>query len=675
MNRPEPYSDKAYNRSPAGKERRGRYRHDRSRYTTNAKYLSRDIVFVDGEGINLPDGSHSYVMLGISGEKPLIDPNGLDTPRILRYLFSHLSSQNINCIYGGSYDFNMWLKGIPEEHLRRIYNSNYLSPDVDLYGYGVKWQKGKGFTITKDKRQVTINDVVSFFQAPFVTACDQYLQDSNLWIEHREMVIREKAKRGDFTLDEIDEINAYNQVELSLGIELVSELRERLNRVNLRPRRWNGPGAIAAALFTREKVKDHLADVPEPVARAARFAYMGGRFEMIKYGSVKQKVYEYDVNSAYPFALSEVPSLRDGLWSHHDGDISSHPYALYRVRYHGSRSDIPGPVAVRASTGTVSFPTNAETWVWSPEMEVLRRYCDLVEGSTYKVVEAWSFRPSNLERPFKFVPAMYTQRQELKQMGDGAQLALKLALNSMYGKTAQQVGWVAGTESAPMRIPPYHQLEWAGYITSRTRAMVLGACLESLEALESVVAFETDAVFTTRPLEQVPLSSALGDWELKEFDSLTYVQSGHYYGTLSDSPHNGKDVGKEVVKCRGIDRGFVSREQVENKLQLPESERILPAMLTRFYGAGVALARGLDKYWCRWITEPKNMSLFPTGKRIHTTCATCDGVGLSTSDWHTTICPVTGGVSHEFPVEWINPNPLMTELGDFRRMEVDFDTD
>lgn len=663
---PDRYSDAAYNASPAGKARRKKYRHDNSKWITDAKYLSKSIVFVDGEGINLDDGSHSYVMLGISDCVQIIDRDGLDTRRILRYLFSHLSTEDLNCIYGGSYDFNMWLKDCDETTLRLIYSSNYMDAPVDVFGYGVKWQRGKGFSIEKDGRKIVINDVVSFFQTTFVNACDQYLQDSPTWTNNRDIIIREKAKRGDFTFEELQEIDDYNQLELVLGVELVTELRARLNRVNLRPRRWNGPGAIASALFHREGIKAHMEVCPTPVAAAGRYAYFGGRFEMIRYGAVQEKVYEYDINSAYPTALTKVPSLAGGIWAHTRGDIIDHPFALYHVRYYGTRSDIPGPLGVRAKEGTVSYPTNAETWIWSPEMAVLRRYCDTVPGTEYKVVEVWHFKPASFEKPFGFVTAMYEQRQALKAAGDGAQIALKLALNSMYGKTAQQVGYIPGTASMPPRIPPYHQLEWAGFVTSWTRATVLSALLDTPGGIESAIAFETDAVFTTKPLD-IKIGSGLGEWEVTEFDSLTYVQSGHYYGTTTD--------GKEVAKCRGIDRGFVSRETVEDTLRQPPDKRILPAELTRFYGAGVALARNNMDLWCTWRAEPKNLNLAPSGKRLHVGCDACDGDTLTLGVWHTTICPTVGGKSREFPVMWINPDPNMTDLDDFRRMEVDYENE
>lgn len=657
----QPYSDKAYNRSPQGKARRKKYRHDNSKYVTDSVYLSRRIVFIDSEGVNMPDGSHMTIMLAISDQKPLIDVHGLNTKRMLDYLYSHLRKEDINCFYGGSYDFNMILHGKPphgidEDQLRAIYSSNYLSKGVPVYNYRIKWMRGKSFTIIGKTKTIEINDVVSFFQCPFIQACDQYLGE----YEGREELVREKAKRGDFRIEDVDQIDHYNQLELRLGVRLVEELRERANRVHLRPRRWNSPGAIAASLFQREHVKDALnKNIPAPVAEAARYAYAGGRFEMLKYGAVNKPVYEYDINSAYPAALTQVPNLANGHWVHHDGYVQA-KFAVYKVEFHGSMDNaaLPAPLFRRGSNGTVAFPLNVETWAWTPEVEMLRTYCEQIPGTEYAIHETWEYVPAPGDpKPFAFVNKLYAERQNLKAVGDGAHMAIKLALNSLYGKTAQQVGWVRATKDHPVRTPPFHQLEWAGFVTSWCRAKVLEA---ALKAPDKIIAFETDALFSEVELD-LPVGPGLGAWEVTEFSSLTYVQSGHYYGTLAD--------GKEVIRCRGVDKGFIDRDAVERELNAPIEYRYLEAQLTRFYGAGIALARGVKDYWCKWITEPKTLSLFPTGKRVHIHCDKCTEEPFQLGVWHTTVCPILGGPSFEYPVAWINPDPNMTELEEMRSAE------
>jgi hypothetical protein len=227
----------------------------------------------------------------------------------------------------------------------------------------------------------------------------------------------------------------------------------------------------------------------------------------------------------------------------------------------------------------------------------------------------------------------------------------------MYGKLAQQVGWKPASDKFPLSIPSYHQLEWAGYATSWCRAKVLEAALLDIEA---VIAFETDALFTSRPLN-IQIGDELGEWEETVFSSLTYVQSGHYYGTTA--------AGKEVVKCRGIDKGFIRRKSIEKALQQPEGKRIYRAELTRFYGLGIALARGLDKYWRRWLTEPKVLQLAPTGKRAHGACWCSTSDTLVMGVWHNTYCPIIGGVSAEYPIAWVNPDPNMSELEELREQE------
>lgn len=619
---------------------------------------------MDGEGINLSDGNHIYVLLAISGIPPLVDREGISTEACLAYLFDNLSTENINIIYGGSYDFNMWLRGkLDEEHppdlVRNIYKSNYTSGLNFIGEYGVRWIKGKGFEITRGERTVKINDVISFFQRAFIQACDEYLGE----YDGRDVLVREKARRGNFTIEELDNIGAYNQLELELLIRLANELRIRLNRVGLRPRRWDGPGAIAAALFLREGIKKYRNEnLPKQVARAARFAYAGGRFELIRFGQVNEKVYEYDINSAYPAALRNVPNLVGGKWIRHKAHPDKpFPYALFRVRFTGRNQTIPAPLFCRHANGTVSYPLENETWIWSPEMETLREYCAQVPDATYEVIEALEYREPVGGKPFAFIDKLYEKRRALKENGDGAHVGIKLALNSLYGKLAQQVGWVPATRSFPVRIPTYHQLEWAGYVTSWCRAQVLRAVLPKLH---TVIAFETDAVFTSEPLD-ITIGNGLGEWEVTEFESLTYVQSGHYYATTGD---------QEIVKCRGIDKGFISRAAVESALTLTEKERYLGAALTRFYGAGIALARGLSKYWCKWLTEPKSLYLGPSGKRVHGNCWCGDSPGaLVVGKWHMTFCPVVGGTSSEYPVEWINPNAEMSELSEMRETENEWD--
>ncbi len=626
----------------------------RNRNHWRKQHTKRPWLFIDGEGITVADDEHLYIQFACMDSATqevheIVDAGGLGGYSILSWLLKmrEMYRDNIMVIYGGSYDFNMWLKALklPRERLEHIYSGEYTQIGYD---FRVKWTRGKSFEIAKNGVSARIYDVVSFFQCTFVKACDSYLGDR---FYKRDLVVSSKEKRGDFVAEEIDSVSEYNHAELYNGCLLMEELRERLYAVELYPSRWDGPGAIAAYLLSRENVKKARAKCPEPVALAARHAYAGGRFEVIRFGHVNQAAYEYDVNSAYPAALTEVPNLARGRWARYgyaDPYWLAGSFSLWHIRWTNSNAKtwcLPQPLFRRLKTGVVHFPPNGEGWYWAPEARAAIKYFQQVLPDAFvEVLEVWDFIEDNPDdKPFGFIPELFTKRAALKKAENGAHVGIKLALNSLYGKLAQQVGWRM-LDDGSIKIPPFHQLEWAGYATAWCRAKVLQAAMIKPY---SVIAFETDAIFTSEDLE-IPEGSGLGEWELIKFDNLTYMQSGTYYG---DS--DGKSL---AAKSRGIDRGRMQRNECIDLMTQPlAQDRYVTVDMRRFFTLGIALAQDIGK-WCKWLPVVKRVSLEPTGKRIHSPYCLCDiNGGIELEKWHTTMCPtIDREMSIEYPVEWLS---------------------
>jgi hypothetical protein len=447
---PRPRDDRTpkqrYDASPKGAERKRNYRHNRSKWQTDNAYLSKEFIAWDGEGVTLDDGknTHVYVMLANSKGGYIANPDGLTTKEIFAFVLDecHKYPDAYHVIYGGGYDFNMWCRNIPKAVIEGIYSHDYYH-----WGdYTIQWRRGKSFYLRLDSKDgyrkgVTIYDVVSFFQCPFVTACDSYLGDR---FTNRDNIVANKALRSSFTIDDIPAVKLYNQYELENLVSLMVELRERLNAVTLRPRRWDGPGAIAAALLTREGVKHAMAECPPDVQEAARYAYAGGRFEPVQYGISQETAYEYDINSAYPFALQHVPNLSRGRWekcsagarqatSHTDPQELQH-FALYHVKFKGGDYRLPMPLFWRSYKGNIVYPGDHgfTGWYWGPDvaaaMEYVARYHH--QGARIDIVECLHFLEDNPDdRPFAFIAELYRQRQALKSVGDGAHVGIKLGLN------------------------------------------------------------------------------------------------------------------------------------------------------------------------------------------------------------------------------------------------------
>jgi hypothetical protein len=187
----------------------------------------------------------------------------------------------------------------------------------------------------------------------------------------------------------------------------------------------------------------------------------------------------------------------------------------------------------------------------------------------------------------------------------------------------------------------------------------------AMEKPASVIAFETDALFMDEPLEDIKIGTGMGEWKVTEFTSLTYVQSGTYFGTTAG--------GEEVAKVRGFDPGAVTREAVENVLEYDQSHRTIDSYTERFIGLGIALQYPGLKGWRNWVKEKRTLRAFPVGKRVHGICG-CDihRGPLLREYWHQTVCPLFEGEPHQFVVPWINPDPEMekyTELRNISRID------
>lgn len=632
-----PTKYQTYNKTQGGKERQRAYKHRTGRYTSSNKYLSKPFLAVDGT-VEQSDAGNVYTRLQLSDGLSLSSPKGLSTLAIFAFLIRNLpqSKDGIPVIYGGGEDFNFWIKDLPRESLLALYNRSFRDRPVDFGAYQIRWQRGKAFQLKAGEKMITVNDISSWFQCDFPEAVNTWLGTEY------------EGTSKDIPITE----------RLTLTRDLATVLRERLDKTNLRPRRWTGPGNSVATIFRRYAVKDAMAEVPEPVAEASRYAYAGGRIEVCHFGSMKQEAsYQYDLNSAYADGLCQVPTLAGGTWHHHTGPTALFSFALYKVVSEGINARRPSPVFTRGPLGAISYPVNASNWCWSPEYAALQAWQDQGYGK-FRIIECWEFRPSTPVHPFAFVADLYEQRRRLKAEGDPAQLAVKTVLQAIYGKLAQQLGYLAARGQRKEELPPYHQLEWAGFVTSWTRAKMFMAALENLDA---VIAFETDALFTSKPLAGIELGHGLGQWKQTEYSELTYVQSGTYAGKLAD--------GTKTLKVRGFLPGDVTAETLNLALTKPHGERTVTARETQFIGLGIAAQIPEMFSWRQWVTRDKVLRCEPVGKRIHEICD-CDTApedGLRLDFWHQTICPIRDQISRQYPVEWINPDPEMVRLEQLRR--------
>lgn len=595
----------------------------RSKTRTKRDPSERPFIAWDGEGINR-DGEgkpQSYVLFGCSVEPPITTDTHLHTFELLDYILrvgeNHRDAFHVGFAF--SYDANMIVRSLHPRSLMKLHKTGGVALRRNGYRYYIQFLPSKWFSVSRKpqddkgnhkKVSVRIFDIFSFFTTSFVKAYEKHVGPIP------QLVLEGKSQRNDFS--DLAYISKYWQAEIECLVALANTLRDRMVEAGFKLTSWHGPGALANYALAERKMGSKKRECPKEVREAAKYAYAGGRFEMFKLGRTMGPIYSLDINSAYPFGISRLPDLTSGVWEHRtfgdDGESSLRPriarFGVYRVRLLPQRTDTfiprtPGPLFHRDKVGNISFPWVTEGWYWSPEVRNLVRR---VPTNRWEILEGWEFLGANYDA-FDWLPEMYAQRKDWKAEGIAAEYALKLCMSSLYGKMAQRVGWNEERRTAPK----WHQLEWAGWTTSNTRAMLWD--LMSRIPTESLLAVETDGLYTTTDPSDLGIteSKELGGWEIDTYDEILYVQSGLAW------LRKGEDW---ICKRRGLDA---------NTFGLDDCRRYIDSLkpggewdpyigeTTRFIGLGAALSSSapMKVRHCVWQTTTREVSPGQGGKRVH----------------------------------------------------------
>lgn len=619
-------SDKGYKRviEPARKKR---HHHEH-----------RDHRFIgwDGEGGNDENGHHRYLLFGNSDGLRVSNPDGVGWAQALELLMQS-PKDAIHVVFSGTYDVvKLFGNGNRAQRLRM-----HQGQPVYFGRYRVWWLRGKWLRVQDRSTGVsrTLFDVFSFFGRSFVKSCAEYGLTGDL-----DAIQEMKDKRSEFRAI-TPEVEAYMSRELDMLVLLMEVLRARLAAVDIHPSSWHGPGAIATTILRANRIREAKGTYDEEFRRLSESAYYGGRFEQFQRGHHQGKVWEYDIRSAYPTAMQHLPDLSQVVWYRTKPNrvkaSGATPFGLYHLS--GCYGGGVGLFPWRSNKGAIYFPTDfINGWYWGIE----------VPDFAVQYVDA-AYEPEGdglYARPFSFVPEMYDRRARLKAEGKPEQLALKLALNSLYGKLAQSKG--ARYEEGKWSLPTFHETVWAGWITAYTRARIRDAALQNPSAL---VAIETDALFTTEALG-VDLGTGLGQWEQVQADGIIYLQSGVYFLKQDDEWH---------VKSRGFSpRGHDAETWLRNLANLPRGID---------EGVAVSFNRFITDYrlpsYGQWVRSSHVLRLDQShSKRQHQAnlCTECKRKTPDSyaSSLHQLVVPkLANSPSTPYPFPWRDPelNFRMTE--------------
>lgn len=589
-----------------------------------------DVKFigVDGEGVDRADGAHDYNLLSV-GDRPCYFPDGrrLTTADIFEFLWRS-TRDNPNAVYVGfflGYDFAQWLRDLPEEHARALLTPEGIArrqrngSGGNPTPFPVRWEQwefdvlpnmkrfklrmryGDAFEGTKNPhRWLYVCDVGSFYQTSLLAAINPEHWPTPVCTEDEYEQIRAgKEARSDNLAEYGSPVDpdtiAYNALENDILSRLMTRTNEGLvgMGVKLSKQQWIGPGQAAQA-WLKDVAREHTGQAaaehfssdnliadgdpwPDHVARddpstspfeAARAAYFGGWFEVMAHGPVPGVTHEYDINSAYPHIIADLPCLLHGSWTHgHHGlqfnDDYSHsdysPYVLVEADVIGRNPHI-GAMLHRTPKGGVLRPHRTRGWYWNHELVAALR-AGLIH--TINIHQWWKYQPCDCPPPFEAIRELYLHRLRVgKQTPQGR--AMRLVYNSSYGKIAQSVG-----------SPMFGNAVYASLITAGCRAMITDAIASHPEGASAVVMVATDGVYFSSPHPGLDVDAGrLGAWDAGTKRNLSLLKPGVYWD----------DKGREAVRAGARKLGLKSRGI---------NERALAEVIDQF-----------DEQWATFMPSP-----------------------------------------------------------------------
>ena len=449
--------------------------------------------------------------------------------KTLAFFFNYRNENRWNFFFNLAYDAEVILKTIFGDSL---YLYNYTRKlGFEYKDYNLKYFPKKCLSIRKGHHAVNFYDIAQFFMPNnLVTAYEKNIQKVSQ--EYLDFKNKRKEFSPKFYRRNTTAVRNYCIADCIMTKELSEHWIKLFYEIfNFYPERWLSSGYIAEKVLINAGLAFPLVtDIDKEIQTLAYACYFHARVELLKREFIGT-AYLYDINSAYPYAITKIPDFTDGEWIN---DASIHPKAA--LGFFKIECDIPegkrvAPFIFRKDTEKntqgkiIKSPKN-----FFPSGNFIT-YATLAEllacenSKFYTILEGWQFILNSNYKPWKdFIENLYNERLELKNADNPAQQPIKIILNALYGKTGQTKHGI-GNLFNPVIF---------SFITGFTRAELYKFVID-YQLEKDVICFATDSICTTKNLHLD--TSELGRFKLDKYaDDVKYAKNGfyHYNGRWSE---------------------------------------------------------------------------------------------------------------------------------------------
>ena len=333
-------------------------------------------------------------------------------------------------------------------------------------------------------------------------------------LRHWAMSVEEMGERLGFPKLPFDPTNlAYCQRDCEVTYRFMDEMLERYRAMGIEEVKATLP-STALKFFTTKFC--HVPWERNPSIEVWKFlgrARYGGRTEIFQLNPVRGRIYEFDINSSYPYAMKVgiFPDLTTCRPFLPHPNLEKEGVALATVSARSMEFPVLPWKADAESKLLFPFGKFTGTWTYAE-----LRYA-LEHGYTLeKIHQAVEY--DAMASPFaEYIEFLYSRRLEVKDSDPLLSYTLKIAMNSTYGKFGEEGELNVlsrGTRYSMAQIPKHSNMVWSAYILAYGR-MQLYRYLKQASAAGQVLYCDTDSLFIKASKPPFVGSKELGKLGLK----------------------------------------------------------------------------------------------------------------------------------------------------------------
>lgn len=416
------------------------------------------------------------------------------------------------CAYNSDYDVRALIKFLPKKNieelgvLKRTHYKDYLLTYIPAKFFRISY---KGEVI------IIIYDCYQFFRLSLNAAAEKYLNEKKVdipssWLLNMGYYLKSGKK---------DIIISYCKKDAELCERLFDIVKEQFQLIGVEFEKPISPGTLALRKF-RHRMKSPLTSWQNDFYQKI---YLGGRIEVFKRGYF-ENARIYDINSAYPYALSQFINPHDCIPMDTGKFSRDAKYGIYDIQVYIPLELHASPIPFDIQNkGFFSIPIVYPCGIYRLKVDFYTM--KLLEDLNYVDKIYWSreFFSVNNEIWFPEITTLYKERKKRNEIA----IAVKLLLNALYGKFAERRYMIVNdiepsAESLYFRGKFWTTSRWhtdhtnflvAAHITGYIRAHLYRLMQQA--GFTNVIQVHTDSLHVTSGAPSLPVSDELGGLKLE----------------------------------------------------------------------------------------------------------------------------------------------------------------